>query len=349
MTETTKYLAAAVSPNLPWSCRTKEDVSTNLQELVRRIEMIVGFNSLYLSVKLFVFPEDSFNPPDYTYWPSRPLKEQADAIGVEIPGEETEMLTQVCKNYDIYLVAGSALEVDSKYPDIYFNCTAVIGPEGVLTKYRKVNPLIPVDTCTSPADLLPEYEEELWPVAKTPIGNLGVAICYDWVFPETTRSLTLNGAEVLIRPAAYMQPWGGTPPMDWWTVVNRCRAMENMAYVVAANTGITAEVMTLPGVIWPGQNQIIDWEGRIIAQAAPGSGERVALGPIDIDMLRWARKTQLLHNMPCHLRTEAYPCYRNTYYPSGLGTEYFSGTLLEVAGRLSETITESRKKLWGDE
>jgi len=349
MDETTKYLAAAVSPNAPWNCRTKKDVRAHLQGWIERMERIIGFNSLYLPVKLFVFPEDSFNPMDYTYWPSKPLKEMAEAIGVQIPGEETEMLTEFCKNYDIYLVAGSAFELDPKYPDIYFNTSAVIGPEGVLTKYRKVNPFIPIETCTSPADLLPEYGEELWPVAKTPIGNLGVAICYDWIFPETTRSLTLNGAEVLIRPTAYMQPWGGTPPMDWWMVVNRCRAIENIAYVVAANVGATADVMSMPGIIWPGQNQIIDWEGRIIVQAAPGAGERVALGPIDIDMLRWARKTQLLNNMPCQIRTEAYPCYRNTYYPHGFGTDFFAGTMTEVVGRLSGAIMESRQKLWRDE
>jgi formamidase len=346
MSETTKYLAAAISPNMPWNCRTKKDVVANLERLVERIESYLLANLSYLPIKLFVFPEDQFNPADLAYWYVRPLREQAEAIGVEIPGKETDMLTRACKKHDIYLVAGSALEVDPKYPGIFFNTSAVIGPEGVLIKYRKVNPFIPRETCVSPADLLPEYDEELWPVAKTPIGNLGVAICYDWIFPESLRSLTLNGAEILIRPSAYPQPWGGTPPMDWWTVVNRCRAIENVAYVVAANVGTTTEVMNMPGVTWAGQPQIIDWDGRIIAQAAPGPGERVALGPIDIDMLRWVRQTQVQHNIPCQLRTEAYPCYRNTYYPTGLGTERFSGTMPEVTERLTATIKQSMKKLW---
>ena len=50
-----------------------------------------------------------------------------------------------------------------------------------------------------------------------------------------TRALALGGAEVLIRVSAYMDPWGATPPMDWWTLFNRARAVENFAYVVAAN------------------------------------------------------------------------------------------------------------------
>ena len=74
-------------------------------------------------------------------------------------------------------------------------------------------------------------------MADTEIGRIGAAICYDWLFPEAIRQLALAGAEVLVRVSAYMDPWGTAPPMDWWTLVNRMRAIENMAYVVAANQG----------------------------------------------------------------------------------------------------------------
>ena len=77
-------------------------------------------------------------------------------------------------------------------------------------------------------------------MADTEIGRLGVATCYDWLFPEAIRQLALAGAEVLIRVSAYMDPWGATPPMDWWTLVNRCRALENLAYVVASQPGSAA-------------------------------------------------------------------------------------------------------------
>lgn len=342
----TKYLAACIQPNLLWDCKTKKDVRRHLDNWVRMIEGTLDFHASYLPIKLFVFPELSLNPQDMVYWHEYTLKEQGEAIGVKIPGEETDLLTEVCKKYDIYLVAGSAAELDPKYPDILFNTTAIIGPEGVLARYRKVNTFIPFCTFASPADLLPEYDEELWPVAKTPIGNIGVANCYDWLFPEALRCLTLNGAEILARVSAYMAPWGATPPMDWWTVVNRCRALENLAYVVASGTVITANTTTFPGIIWDSPGQIIDWEGRVIAQAKPGQGERITIGPIDIDMVRWARKTQLTHNVPAHIRMEAYPCYRKTQYPVGLGTKQYAGKGQEIYERLSATIAESRKKLW---
>ncbi|MGC4084372.1 MAG: nitrilase-related carbon-nitrogen hydrolase [Vicinamibacterales bacterium] len=114
---------------------------------------------------------------------------------------------------------------------------------------------------SSPHDI-PGYDEPLFPVADTPIGRLGCAICYDWLFPEAIRQLAANGAEVLIRVSAYMDPWGATEPMNWWTLVNRTRAIENMAYVVAANQG--ASLKHYPPYSWPGgsQNRRLRWTSR---------------------------------------------------------------------------------------
>ena len=121
-------------------------------------------------------------------------------------------------------------------------------------------------------------------MARTEIGNLGCAICYDWLFPEAIRQLAFNGAEVLIRVSAYMDPWGATPPMDWWTVVNRCRALENMAYVVAANQG--ASLQHYGPFSWPGGSMVVDYDGRILAQADPGPGEKIVVAEIDLGALR---------------------------------------------------------------
>ena len=112
------------------------------------------------------------------------------------------------------------LEEDPKWPGVVFNTTCLIGPDGMLYQYRKVNPWIPYEVHSSPHDL-PGYDEPLFPVADTPIGRIGCAICYDWLFPEAIRQLAANGAEVLVRVSAYMDPWGATEPMNWWTIINR--------------------------------------------------------------------------------------------------------------------------------
>jgi predicted amidohydrolase len=204
------------------------------------------------------------------------------------------------------------LEVDSRWTGVVFNTTCLIGPEGILYKYRKVNTWIPYEVHASPHDL-EGYDEPLFPVADTPIGRIGCAICYDWLFPEAIRQLAANGAEVLVRVSAYMDPWGATEPMDWWTIVNRCRALENTAYVVAANQG--ASLKHYPPYSWPGGSQVIDFEGRILAQASPGPGERIVVAAVDVSSLRHERAVRRGHHTLAHLRTEAYPVYRSHRYP----------------------------------
>jgi hypothetical protein len=104
--------------------------------------------------------------------------------------------------------------------------------------------------------------------------------------------------------------------MDWWTLVNRCRALENLAYVVASNQGASAH--HYPPFSWPGGSMIVDYDGRILSQADPGPGEKIVVGPIDIAALRSERERRRGHHMLAHLRIEAYQAYRQSIYPGGL-------------------------------
>jgi len=157
------------------------------------------------------------------------------------------------------------------------------------------------------------------PVVRTEIGVLGAAICYDWLFPEAIRQLSLAGAEVLIRVSAYMDPWGTAAPLDWWTSVNRVRALENMAYVVAANQA--ASLRNYPPFSWPGGSMIVDYDGRILAQADPGPVEKIVVGPVDLAALRAERRRRRGHHLLAHLRTEAYPAYGQSIYPPGTASD----------------------------
>jgi predicted amidohydrolase len=107
--------------------------------------------------------------------------------------------------------------------------------------------------------------------------------------------------------------------MAWWTIVNRCRALENVAYVVAANQG--ASLAHYPPFSWPGGSQVVDFEGRLLAQADPGPGEKIVVAPIDVTALRHERATRRGHQTLAHLRTETYPMYRQPFYPGGRGPE----------------------------
>jgi len=267
----------------------------------------------FLPVKLVVFPEFAHAAPVYAT-----AGELLQHLTLPIPNQHTDAYHALAKELGIYIQTGTFLEEDPAWPGTVFNTTCLIGPEGILTKYRKVNPWIPWEVHKSPHDL-EGYEEELFPVADTPIGKLGVAICYDWIFPEVLRQICANGAEVLIRVSAYMDPWGATAPMDWWTTVNRCRALENTAYVVASNQA--ASVSNYPPFSWPGGSMAVDYDGRILAQADPGPGEKIVVAPIDITALRHERKVRSGHAMADHLRSEAYPVYQCSHYPPGMWTD----------------------------
>ena len=302
-----RYAAAACQTDLP-NPRTRADMSANTTRMIEMIDSAVVGSMPFLPVRLVVFPEFAHAAPVY------PRVEQlVDHLAIEIPNEHTERLAERARRHGIYIQSGSMLEVDARWPGLVFNTTCLIGPGGILSKYRKVNPWIPFEVHASPHDV-PGYDEPLFPVTDTPIGRLGCAICYDWLFPEAIRQLAANGAEVLIRVSAYMDPWGATEPMNWWTLVNRTRALENMAYVVASNQG--ASLDHYPPYSWPGGSQVVDFDGRMLAEASPGPGERIVVAPIDIDALRHERETRAGHHMLAHLRTSAYPIYQQPGFPA---------------------------------
>jgi predicted amidohydrolase len=308
MSDVIRYSAAACQTDFP-NPLDRDRMHANTDRMLAMIDLAVAGSAPFLPVRLVVFPEFAHSAPVFPT-----VRELLDRLAVPIPNEHTDRLHLKAREHDIYIQSGSMLEQDAGWPGVVFNTTCLIGPEGILYKYRKVNTWIPYEVHASPHDL-EGYIEPLFPVAETPIGRIGCAICYDWLFPEAIRQLAANGAEVLVRVSAYMDPWGATEPMSWWTIVNRCRALENTAFVVAANQG--ASLRHYPPYSWPGGSQIVDFDGRLVAEASPGPGERIVVAPIDITALRHERATRRGHSMLAHLRTEAYPVYSAHLYPPG--------------------------------
>jgi formamidase len=304
--EPIRYAVAACQTDLSNPIERRQ-MRSNTDRMLAMIDAAVAGSAPFLPVRLVVFPEFAHSAPVFPT-----VQELRQKLTVPIPNEHTELLAQKAREHNLYIQSGSMLEEDPRWPDAVFNTTCLIGPEGILSRYRKVNPWIPYEVHSSPHDL-PGYDEPLFPVVETPIGRIGCAICYDWLFPEAIRQLAANGAELLVRVSAYMDPWGATEPMNWWTVINRARAIENVAYVVAANQG--ASLRHYPPYSWPGGSQIVDFDGRLLADASPGPGERIVIAPVDVSALRHERQTRSGHHMLAHLRTEAYPLYKRVAYP----------------------------------
>jgi predicted amidohydrolase len=276
----------------------RRDIGDRTRRMVEMIEQTIAGYEPFFDVRLLVFPEFAHAAPIY-----QDARTLADRLAVPVPNEHTDRYEAVARANGCFIQTGTFLEADPDWPDVVFNTTVLVGPDGVLSKYRKVNPWIPWEVHASPHDLV-GYADDPFPVVDTEIGRLGVAVCYDWLFPETIRQIAFNGAEIIIRVSAYMDPWGATPPMDWWTLFNRARAAENTVYVVAANQGAT--LSSYPPFSWPGASMIVDHDGRILAQADPGPGEKVVVAPIDLDGLRAERRRRLGHDTRAHLRSSVH-------------------------------------------
>src|SRR4051794_33456694 len=153
----------------------------NTDRMLAMIDAAVAGAAPFLPVRLVVFPEFAHAAPVFPT-----VAELREKIAVPVPNEHTERLHAKARELDIYIQSGSMIESDRRWPAALFNTTCLVGPEGILYKYRKVNPWIPYEVHASPHDL-EGYDDPLFPVADTPIGRIGCAIRYDWLFPEAMR------------------------------------------------------------------------------------------------------------------------------------------------------------------
>jgi deaminated glutathione amidase len=113
-------------------------------------------------------------------------------------------------------------------------------------------------------------------LADTPVGRLGLSVCYDMRFPELYRELVAQGAEWLAMPAAFTVPTGRAH----WETLLRARAIENLCYVVApAQSGTHSS-----GRETYGDSLIVDYWGQVLSRLAKGTGVITA----DIDLTKQA-------------------------------------------------------------
>jgi deaminated glutathione amidase len=195
-------------------------------------------------------------------------------------GSVRRWASALARELGLYLVLGGVTEKSASEGRVH-NACVVVDDRGVLVaKYRKIH-LFDVELAdgTSLRESKVVDPGEGIVTCESPIGRLGLSVCYDVRFPELYRRLVDEGAEVLCVPAAFTVPTG----RDHWHVLLRARAIESQCYVIApAQWGNHGHGRTTYG-----HAMIVDPWGTVIAECADGEG--VALAEIDLGRERSIR------------------------------------------------------------
>jgi predicted amidohydrolase len=268
----------------------------HLGELIRGSKTFIrSFSGL--ETKLIVLPEYFL-----TGFPmGEGIKEWSEKACIDVNGAQYRALGAICRDNNIYL-SGNAYELDSHFPEIYFQTSFIIDPGGeVILRYRRLISMY----APTPHDLLDRYvdiygEESLFPVVATEIGKLAALASEEILFPEIARALVLRGAEVICHSSSE----ASSPLMTPKQTARKARAHENMAYIVSANSaGITNSV--IPSASTDGGSAVLDYRGAVLAEASNGES-MCANAQIDINALRSARKRPGMINMLARQRLELF-------------------------------------------
>ena len=171
---------------------------------------------------------------------------------------------------DFYIVTGFA----EKRKDKYFNSAVLLGPEGVVHVYRKLQLF---------------NEEKYWfdlgdiPLQVDTIrgAKIGMMVCFDWIFPEIFRSLSLMKADIICHPSnlvlSYCQQ----------TMITRC--LENSVFAITANR-FGADKRSHGELVFTGKSQIVAPKGELVFRA-PSKREVLYIEDIDLNLTKNKRIT----------------------------------------------------------
>jgi predicted amidohydrolase len=223
-------------------------VFADIEANMRHIESLLADN---LDADLLVLPE--LSSTGYRF----ESRDEALALSQPDDGEFVQFLVEQCEKHDLHLVAG----FNEREGDLLFNSSVLTGPDGVIGKYRKLHLFIDEKDIFEPGNLG-------LPVFDTGHCQVGMLVCFDWVFPEAWRMLALAGAQVVCQPSNLVLPYAQQAvPVH---------AMVNRVYAVMCNrTGAEKDLE------FTGQSIISDTHGKVLSRA-PEDGETTSIVEIDV-------------------------------------------------------------------
>jgi predicted amidohydrolase len=192
-------------------------------------------------------------------------------LAEELPGPATTALAAVCRERGTRIVAGLAERAGERL----YNSAVYVGPDGLVGTYRKVHLFDRERSCFDPG---PD------PFRVHPLGKfrLGMMICFDWLFPESARSLALQGADLIAHPANLVLPFCQAAMVT--------RALENGVACATCNR-IGMERRAGVELTFTGGSQVVDPRGRVLGRAA-AEAETTLVVDVDLALARDKRITE---------------------------------------------------------
>ena len=253
MASTSTLRAAAVQLN------ATDDVAANLRAADEHVRAAAADGAT-----LIVLPEK---------WSVLGTPEQLRAGAQTLDGPVVQWARDVARELAVDLVAGSISErIDGS--ELLHNTSLHVGPDGELkAAYRKIHMFdVTVDGKEYRESANEQAGDEIVTSVTAGGVELGLSICYDVRFPELYRVLALHGARILLVPAAFTL----ATTRDHWEILVRARAIEEQAFVIAAN-----QIGPHPGGMRSGgRSLIVDPWGVVLATMPDRVGHVVA----DLDL-----------------------------------------------------------------
>ncbi len=266
-----------------------------VKSLEGKIEASIAF--IGSDCRLVVLPE---------YWLTgfpmgEPLGVWAQKACLEMNDPIYDSLAEIAQKFNIFL-AGNAYEIDPHFPGLYFQNCFIFNPSGTMVlRYRRLNSMY----TPTPHDVWNQYLDcygldAVFPVAKTEIGNLATIASDEILFPELARTFATRGAEIFLHSTSEIYGHARLPK----EAAKVSRAVENMAYVISANTAGIINT-PLPCSSADGGSKIIDYRGILLAETGPGES-MAAFAEIDLAALRRNRKRPGIQNLLARHRSGLY-------------------------------------------
>ena len=217
---------------------------------------------------------------------------EARGVSETIPdGPTTRAWSTIARERGLHIVAG----ISERDGDNLYNSAVLIGPEGLIGRYRKAHLWDDEALYFTPGDLG-------FPVHNTPLGKIGCHICYDCWFPESFRLAALQGAEVICVPTNWVPIPGQDPKREAMAnIIVMAAAHTNSVFVAAAD-----RVGTERGQPFIGQSLIVSHTGWPVAGPASATEEEIIVARVNLADARRKRNWNAFNQVLRDRRTDIY-------------------------------------------